>query len=234
MEPKKVFTGAPVAVSVLRLLAVLCWLVSVATLSDLAGSDAAGNACSQAFAAIELVVLWGLLIVITILAGVAGDMPRGAIVAAFFLVPGSGVAAMAALELLSRPQDPPHLLPLIIPAGAPLLILAFAFWALLPPVHAKIPAGLASGVAWGGVLLLCVAIIPMQQARNKALADFMAARAKHAEDFAKMRADASLWEWVSFLNTPDQRALPRRWRKSASSSAGKVKPKSCWNAAIFR
>ncbi len=46
MEPKKVFTRALVAVSVLSLLAVLCWLVSVATLSDLAGSDAAGNGYS--------------------------------------------------------------------------------------------------------------------------------------------------------------------------------------------
>ncbi len=204
MESRKVSTGALVAVSVLSVLPVLFWIIVVTTLADLAGSDAAGNAYAQACGAIEVILLWLLLAVITLIAGVVGSMPVPAVFAAFFLIPASGVAAMAAHGLLSHPQDPPHLLPLVIPAAAPLLILAFAFWSLLPPLRRIIPAWLASGVAWGGVLLLCVAVFPLQQVRNKAVEEFMAAREKWAADFAKLPADAPLWDWVPFLNTPDE------------------------------
>jgi len=145
-----------------------------------------------------------LLAVITIIAGVAGRMPVPAVFAAFFLIPASGVAAVAALELLARPNDPPHLLPLIIPAAAPILILAFAFWSLLPALRRIIPAWLATGVVWGGVLLLSLAIFPLRQERTKFVDEFMAKRAKFAEDFAKLPADAPLWDWVPFLNQPDQ------------------------------
>jgi len=54
------------------------------------------------------------------------------------------------------------------------------------------------------VLLLCVAIFPLQQERNKFVDELMAKRAKFAEDFAKLPADAPLWDWVLFLNQPDQ------------------------------
>jgi hypothetical protein len=204
MESRKPSTGAIIAACVIGLVAALFWLVSVATLSDLGHSDAAGNALDAAFTAIELIVLWGLLAVITIIAGVAGRMPVPAVFAAFFLIPASGVAAVAALQLLARPQDPPHLLPLIIPAAAPILILAFAFWSLLPALRRIVPAWLATTVVWGGVLLLCVAIFPLQQERTKFVDEFMATRAKFAEDFAKLPADAPLWDWAPFLNQPDQ------------------------------
>ena len=204
MEPSKPSTSAIVAVSALSLLAALFWLASIAASSHLGHGDPAGNSLEAGFTALVFVVLWGLLIVITLIAGMAGRMPVPALLAAFFLIPASGAAAMAALELLARPQDPPHLLPLIIPAAAPPLILAFAFWSLLPPLRTRIPERLATGVAWGGVLLLCLAIFPLQQMRQKAIDEFIAARDKWAADIAKLPDDAPLWDWVPFLNTPDQ------------------------------
>jgi hypothetical protein len=48
--------------------------VGAGTLADLAGSDAAGNAYAQAYAAIEIFILWGLLAVIAIIAGVKSAM----------------------------------------------------------------------------------------------------------------------------------------------------------------
>jgi hypothetical protein len=47
----------------------------------------AGNAHAQAFAAIEVIVLWLLLAVIAIIAGVKGVMPVPAVIAAVFLNP---------------------------------------------------------------------------------------------------------------------------------------------------
>ncbi len=204
MEPKKLSAGAVGAICALAIIAALFWLMSVVTLFDMSHSDAAGIGLAAGFAVVELVLLWLLLIVITIIAGIAGAMPPAAIAAAVFLLPASGAAALATIDLLASPQSPPYSWPLIIPAIAPVLILAFAFWSLLPALRTKIPPLLAGGVAWGGVLLLCLANFPLQETRNKSLAELIAARAKYAEDFAKLPADAPLWDWAPFLNTPDQ------------------------------
>jgi len=69
--------AAPAAIGVsigLGVLALLFWALVLATLADLAGSDAAGNAHAQAYAAIEIFILWGLLAVIAIIAGVKSAM----------------------------------------------------------------------------------------------------------------------------------------------------------------
>ena len=69
-EPAK---AAPAAIGVsigLGVLALLFYALTLATLSDLAGSDAAGNGYAQAYAAIEIIIVWSLLAVIAIIAGV--------------------------------------------------------------------------------------------------------------------------------------------------------------------
>ena len=53
----------------------LLWAIALAASSHLSGSDAAGNGLAQAFAAIELFVLWALLAILTIVAAVGGAMP---------------------------------------------------------------------------------------------------------------------------------------------------------------
>jgi hypothetical protein len=213
---EKVPTGAVTASCVLGVLALLFYAIVLATLSDLASSDAAGNAYAQAFGAIEVIVLWLLLAVIALIAGVKGRMPVPAVFAAVFLIPASGFVTMAALELLSRPEVKPFLWPLVIPAGIPPLVVMFCFWALLPKLRAAIPAQLAAGIVWGAVALLCLAIVPLQQMRDTANEQFAAARAKYAEDFAKLPADAPLWDWVPFLDKPDN-------SRSGAAEAGIVK-----------
>src|SRR5215471_1692141 len=60
---------AAVGLSVLILLA---WVGELATLSDLSGSDPAGNALAQAFGVLEIIVLWGLLAILAVLAAIKG------------------------------------------------------------------------------------------------------------------------------------------------------------------
>lgn len=201
VEPVK---AAPVAIVVsigLGVLALVFWILTLATLSDLAGSDAAGNGYAQAYAAIEIIVLWGLLALIALIAGVKGAMAWPSAIAAAILIPASGIVAFEVLELLSRPSLPPFLWPLVIPAAVPPLVLVFSFWALIPPLHTVIGPRLAGGFVWGAVLLLCLAIVPLQQMRNEADDRVAEALEKYNADLAKLPADAPLWEWAPFLDT---------------------------------
>jgi hypothetical protein len=53
--------AAPAAIGIsmgLSVLPLMFWILTLATLSNLAGSDAAGNGYAQAYAAIEIVILW--------------------------------------------------------------------------------------------------------------------------------------------------------------------------------
>ena len=200
-EPAK---AHPVAIAVslgFGILALLFWVLALATLSDLAGSDAAGNGYAQAYAAVEIIILWGLLALITLIAGVSGVMAWPSVLAAAILIPLSGIVSFAVLKLLSRPELSPFLWPIVIPALVPPFVLGFAFWALIPPLHAIIRPYLAGGIVWGATLLLCVAIFPLQHMREQAGARIVAASEKYNADLAKLPADAPLWDWVPFLQT---------------------------------
>jgi hypothetical protein len=61
----------------------------------------------------------------------------------------------------------------------------------------------AAGVAWGAVLLLCVAIFSPEKLREHAVDQIIAAREKYEADRAKLPADSTLWDWVPFLETRD-------------------------------
>jgi hypothetical protein len=189
---EKASAGAVTATIGFSVLALLFYAIALATLADLASSDMAGNAYAQVFSTIEVTILWLLLAVITIIAGVKGVMPVPAGLAAALLIPASGFVTIEALELLARPEVKPFLWPLVIPAAIPPLVVAFCFWSLLPKIRAAIPAGIAGGIVWGGVLVLCLAIVPLMQIRQNAKDQFAAGRAKYAEDFAKLTADAPL------------------------------------------
>ncbi len=206
-DTKQLSPGAVVLAAVLSFVALFFYALQIVTLSDLAGSDAAGNGYAQAYAAIEIIFLWVLLCVITLIAFFKGDMPKPAAMAALILVPASGFIAFAALELLARPGRPPHLWPLVIPASIPPLVVAYCFWALLPSLRAAIPAKLAGAVAWGAVFILCVAIVPFDKIRNAADERVALALQKYDDDLAKLPADAPLWDWVPFFNTRNDTKL---------------------------
>jgi hypothetical protein len=196
--------NAIIAGVVISVLILLVWVVQLATLADLGRSDAAGNALGEAFAAIEIIVLWTLLGILLIVCGVSGRMPWPAALAAVVLLPASGFAAVIALNLLADHQAPPFLWPIITPALVPPIVVGFGFWTLLPAMRATIPAGVASGIAWGATLILCIAIWPMVQVREHVLEHEADLRAKWAEDFAKLAPDAPLWQWTPFLDTRDE------------------------------
>lgn len=188
----------------LSIIALLLWALQLALLHDLTGSDAAGNALTQAYGAIAIILLWALLAVLALMAFFKGAMPAPAAIAALILIPVSGDAALSALELLRAPELAPHRWPIIIPALAPPIVVAFCFWALLPGIHARVPAIYAGVIAWGSVLLLCIALVPFQQMRGAVGDQMEAVRAKNAADFAKLSANSPLWDWVPFLAVPDQ------------------------------
>jgi hypothetical protein len=159
---------AVAAAVVLSALALLIWAVALATLADLAGSDAAGNGLAQAYAAVEIVTLWLLLAGLAILAAVKGAFTNPARLAALILIPASAVAALIALGLLSEPKTVPYLWPIIIPVLVPPLIVSFCFRVLLPKLHAAVSAPRATAVVWGATFILCAAIVPMALLRLQA------------------------------------------------------------------
>ncbi|MGH6664809.1 MAG: hypothetical protein ACREB2_07885 [Pseudolabrys sp.] len=200
-EPAKMSSAAPAVGAGLGALALMFWVLALATLSELTGSDAAGNGYAQAYAAIELFLLWGLLALVTLIACVKAQVAWPMAIAAALLVPASGVVAFFVLGLLSTPSLAPFLWPIVIPALIPPLVLAFCLWALFPSLGALIPARLAGGFTWGITLLLCLAIFPLQHIRQNAVDRIAAAYQKYQEDYAKLAADAPLWDWVPFLDT---------------------------------
>jgi hypothetical protein len=188
----------------LSVLALLFYALQVATLADLAGSDAAGNAYAQAYGAVEIIFLWAVLAVLMLIAFHKGAVPKPAVLAAVILVPASGVVAFTALDLLSKPYLSPFRWPLVLPVLMPPLIVAYCFWALLPALRAKFPAHVTAGVIWGAVLTLCVAIVPLQQMREHALDVIDQELTKYDEDYAKLATDAPLKDWLPFLETRNE------------------------------
>jgi len=202
--PAKHSSAAAAVCIALSVLALMFWLLSVATLTDLAGSDAAGNAYAQAYAAIELIILWALLAIIAVVAAINGSMRWIGGIAALILIPMSGLVSGEALEMLSHPLYPPYRWPIVIPALAPLLIIAFCLWSLLPSLRARLSAPLATGLAWGMMLILCASIVPLQQIRSAAYQKEADVQAQYDTALAKLAPDAPLWEWTPFLNTRNE------------------------------
>ncbi|MBR1142896.1 hypothetical protein [Bradyrhizobium sp. AUGA SZCCT0431] len=195
--------GAIAAAIVLGIVILLLWGLQLVTVAGLGQSDAAGNGLAQAYAAIQMIVLWLLLMVLTILAGATGAAPRAAKLAALVIVPASGLVASLATDLLARPFVSPFLWPIVIPALVPPLIV---MWALFALSAARLRAGtirIVGGVLLAMIVAVCVSIWPLSQMR-KAVDDQEAARLqKYDADLARMAAKAPLRQWTPFLETRD-------------------------------
>jgi len=76
--------------SVLSLLILLLWAFVLNSLTNLTGSDPAGNALTQGFTALAIFILWALLGGLAIIAFVKGTAPGAAALAALILIPVSG------------------------------------------------------------------------------------------------------------------------------------------------
>ena len=191
------------AAIVLSIVILLLWALQLVTVASLGQSDAAGNGLAQAYAAIQMVVLWLLLMVLTILAAAKGGAPGPANFAALVLVPASGLAAWAAADLLARPFVSPFLWPLAIPALIPPLIVAWALFALSAARLRVSTTRAVAGVLLAAMVAVCASIWPLSQMR-KAVDDQEAARLqKYDTDFARVAADAPLSDWTPFLDARD-------------------------------
>jgi hypothetical protein len=192
--------GATATSIVLGVIAGLLWVLSLATLASLGNSDAAGNVIGEAYAAIQIIALWSLLTVMTIIAAVKGSAPWPAIAAALVIVPASGFAAMAAADLLARAYLSPFLWPLVIPALVPPLVV---IWCLLALRGRTRMASIALGALPVVMVAVCLLIQPLSLMR-KAVNDAETARLqKYDADLARVPAGAPMWEWTPFLDTRD-------------------------------
>ena len=230
-----VMTAAFVVVLVL---AAVMWAATVANTVTIRASDTAGNALSHAFGVLMAIALFVLLAVLLILAAIRGSMPAWMRIAAVVLVPASGAATIAAIEIMSQGTEWPVRWPIVIPVAAPGLIIGLALWTALPSVRALSPASVAGGIALGGLALLSVAPWPLLSERGRVrnagpgeLDAIRAAkrarwsegdRAAHRAQFDAIAPDASLYEWLPFTEPGDPlrdralaaiRGLPERQRE---------------------
>jgi hypothetical protein len=196
---------------VISLVVLLIWVLQLLQLSDLDGSDAAGNAIGRAFGTIGLILQWALLASLVAIAYAKGVMPLPAALAALILIPAAFLASWAAADLLARPETTPFHIPIVIPALAPPLVVTFSIWALLPALRGVIPMSIVAGTVWGTVLLLSIAVLPLLQMRQQADRLEADRRAQWAADFAAMPAGAPLWDWMPLLRS----ALPGSTREGA-------------------
>jgi hypothetical protein len=200
MPEAKASSGAVAGGIVLSAVIGLLWTLNLATLASLGHSDAAGNGIGEAYAAIQIIALWSLLTILTILASIKGAAPKPAIAAVLVIVPSSGFVAMAAADLLARAYLSPHLWPIVIPAAIPPLVVIWCFLAL----HGRTRlTGTALGALPVAMLAVCLLIQPLSLMR-KAVNDAETARLeKYDADLARVPAGAPMWEWTPFLDTAD-------------------------------
>lgn len=214
--PRVVMTAAFVVVLVLS---VVLWAATVANTVTIKSSDAAGNALSHAFGVLMAIALFVLLAILLTLAAVRGVMPVWMRIAAVVLVPASGAATIAAIEIMSQGTEWPVRWPLLIPAAAPGLLIILALWTALPSVRGLAPAAVVGGVALGGLVLLSVAPWPLLRDRDRVrsagpgeLQAIRAAkrarwsdrdRAAHRAELEAIEPNASLYEWLPFTEPGD-------------------------------
>jgi hypothetical protein len=200
MPAAKASSGAIAGGIVLGALIGLLWTLNLATLASLGNSDAAGNAIGEAYAAIQIIALWTLLTVLTVLACAKGAAPKTAKAAALVIVPASGFAVMAAADLLARAHLSPFFWPIVIPAAVPPLVVIWCFLALRGRTRM---AAIALGALPVAMVAVCLLIQPLSLMR-KAVNDAETARLqKYDADLARVPAGAPMWEWTPFLVTRD-------------------------------
>ena len=172
IEPK---ARAPIGAIVVFIVASLLYMATMASVSDLHESDAAGRGLASAFGAILGVVLWLALAVLLVISAINGRMPRWAAASLLVLYPLGGIASFAAAGLYGAHGGWWLLVPSLLPPLVGLYALAMRLPAL------GFPATLISAVVLGIVLLLSLAPLTMH------FVETHPSEAQHA----KVRADAA-------------------------------------------
>jgi hypothetical protein len=135
--------GFPVGFAAVLAVTLLLYALTVATVAGSHDSDAAGNALSQAFAAILGGALWIAIVVLLVMAAANGAMVRWAPWALVVLVPASVVAYFLAIGSFDSKGGPAQ----VVAYGLPALPILFAVWARFSGSHDRPrPAGASSGL----------------------------------------------------------------------------------------
>jgi len=135
--------GFPLGFAWLLVVTLFIYAVTAATVADSRSSDPAGNALSDAFAALFAGALWIALAVLLVMAKVRGEMLRWAPWALFVLVPASVLAFFLAMGRSGTGDRSA----LIVVFALPALVMLYAVWARFPTLHATLrPAGTSAAL----------------------------------------------------------------------------------------
>ena len=194
------FSRAGFPTGFVAVLAVTCLLfvITAETVAQSRGSDAAGNAMSDAFSAMFAGALWIALAVLLVMAAVGGAMVSWARWALFGLVPLAVVAFFLAMGRFGEGDRSALIAVLALP---PLLIL-YAGWARFPALHGVLKPARISTVLLSLVGVLSVGAIaagwharlPNPHART----DYAAAESARMDDKAKGERQAHESEAAAF------------------------------------
>jgi hypothetical protein len=185
-------------------LALPAYVASLLCLSDMHGSDAAGNSMGQAFTLLLSIGLWVLLAVLLIVTAVKGGGPAWWNVAALVLFPVCAVANFVSISLLMDGFYTAKW-PLAVPVLAPLLLTLVAMRPMTAPV-----------VAWGALAALSLFPWPTyvyralygQRDRERAAAEQQASEPQRREQdrlrrlaaFEKLDDNSPVKSWLEFIH----------------------------------
>lgn len=188
----------PVGFASLLVVALFLYAVTAATVADSRGSDAAGNALSQAYAAMLGGLLWIAIAVLLVMARARGAMLRWAPWALFLLVPAAIVAFFLAVGRFGDGDRSA----LIVVFALPALVMLYALWARFPALHATLrPAGTSAALlAMMAVLSIGTIVVGSRASVPNPKAPEVRAAAEKArlEQEAKARRDSQEREAAAF------------------------------------
>jgi len=190
--------GFPIGFASLLVVTVFVYAVTAATIADSRNSDAAGNALSQAFAALLGGALWIAVAVLLVMAKARGAMVPWAPWALFILVPAAVVAFFIAVGRFGEGDGSA----LIVVFALPVLPILYAVWARAPALHTSLrPAGTSTALlAMTAVLSLGTISVGLRAALPSPQAQEERAAAEKArlEQEAKARRDSQERESATF------------------------------------
>ncbi|MBS0523783.1 MAG: hypothetical protein JSS04_09115 [Proteobacteria bacterium] len=206
--------GFPTGFVAVFLVTCLLFAITAATVADSRSSDAAGNAMSDAFAAMFAGALWIAVSVLLVMAAVGGAMVFWAPWTLFGLVPAALVAFFLAMGRFGEGDKSA----MIVVIALPLLLILYAAWARFPALHGVLQPARTSAVLLSLVGVLSIgaiavdwrAHVPTPQSR----ADYQESeqirmeeaakvdrreREREAAAFARLGPDSRLADYLPYL-----------------------------------
>jgi hypothetical protein len=150
--PTQPATSRPFGLILLSLVAAVLWVAMLAN-TTFGPAGGAEDSLSQALEMLFIAgALWIVLVIMLVVGGVMGSMPRWVAWLAIVLVPMAAVADTVAIDMCSRHME----WAVVLVAGLPVLVAFYAFWARLPSLQAALPAERISVAVWGAIFFLSV------------------------------------------------------------------------------